>query len=443
MVVVIGLSLMALVWASSGASGHHTEVRTGAAGPVVWAQPLDAVGHRTATALVARPPIQVWSHGSWCWFADPRAVHVVGQYDETFVGWIDWSGHVIIGAYDPSFGVIGTHVVGSLFHDDHGSPAIFVEPDKRLTVFFSGHNGATMNYRTTLRPEDISAWGGLRHVRSRLPGGKGFTYPNPILLPAEGNTLYLFWRGADWSQDYATRTIDGRWSRARRLIAAPGQRPYVKVDSNGATTIALAYTNGHPRERITSIYYAAYRHGALWTAGGRRIAALSSAPISPAQGDLVYNGAAAGVSGWVWDVALGADQRPVIVYATFPSPRRHVYWYARWTGARWVSHLMAVAGPTISPGTLEADYSGGMTLDHSDPSVVYLSRQVRGFFRIERWSTQNGGATWQHFPLVSGRTDNVRPVVPRDWSGGSMGLLWLRGDYRSYTTYRTSVAFLR
>jgi hypothetical protein len=33
--------------------------------------------------------------------------------------------------------------------------------------------------------------------------------------------------------------------------------------------------------------------------------------------------------------------------------------------------------------------------------------------------------------------------VPRGWDRGPMSLLWLRGDYGSYTTYRTSVDYLR
>ena len=40
-------------------------------------------------------------------------------------------------------------------------------------------------------------------------------------------------------------------------------------------------------------------------------------------------------------------------------------------------------------------------------------------------------------------TENVRPVVPRGYTGGPMGLLWLRGVYGTYTDYRTSVAFSR
>ena len=68
----------------------------------------------------------------------------------------------------------------------------------------------------------------------------------------------------------------------------------------------------------------------------------------------------------------------------------------------------------------------------------------RGSPDIERWVTADGGARWRHVTVVAaGGTDNVRPVVPRGYTSGAMGLLWLRGDYRSYTTYRTSIAFLR
>jgi len=388
--------------------------------------------------------IRTWLHGSWCWFGDPRAVHVVGQYDQTFVGWVNWDGGITVGSYDARFGVRRTVTIGHLYHDDHGSPAIFVEPDNRLTVFFSGHNGANMYYRTTLRPEDIRSWGPVQQVRSSLPGTMGFTYPNPQLLPDEGNILYLFWRGSQWGIDYATRTIDGRWRPARHLIAAPGQRPYLKTASNGSDTIALAFTNGHPRERLTSVFYAQYRHGALWHADGRRIAPLRRAPIAPQRADLIYNGGRSGASSWVWDTAFARDGRPVVVYATFADVHNHRYWYARFDGRRWVSHFMTFAGPTISRRTIEQQYSGGLALDHSDPSVVFLSRKVRGHFQIERWRTGDGGAHWQHTVVVrTSGADDVRPVVPRNADGGPMGLLWLQGHYGSYTTYRTSIAYLR
>ena len=158
----------------------------------------------------------------------------------------------------------------------------------------------------------------------------------------------------------------------------------------------------------------------------------------------MYSGAKRHVSSWVWDVALDSRQQPVIVYATFPSVRNHAYWYARWNGQRWVSHFMTFAGPTISPGTIETEYSGGIALDHSDPSIVYLSRKVNGSFEIEKWDTANGGHTWHHSTIV--RTPgaaNVRPIVPRGDGTGLIKLLWLHGHYISYTAYRTSIAYLR
>jgi hypothetical protein len=401
---------------------------------------------RARPAAVAQPSIGSWGHGSWCWFQDPRAVYVSGQYNEVFLGWIDWSGDIVVAAYDPRFGVHSTHVVGHIYHDDHSAPSILVEPDKRLTVFWSGHNGARMLYRTTLRPEDISAWGPTQHVPHNVGAGNlGFTYSNPFLLPSEGNRLYLFWRGDNWSTDYATRTPAGHWSRARELIGVPGQRPYVKLDSDGRGEIVFAFTDGHPRNVVTSIFYAAYHNGALWTAGGRLIRKLGGRPIAPRQADVVYDARKTHVASWVWDVALDAQHRPVIVYATFPHGRRHhQYWYAHWTGTRWISHHLTDGGDTISPTTIEFEYSGGLALDHSDPSIVYLSKQVRGGWEIERWVTSDGGAHWHHTVVVPADGEqNVRPVVPRGYDHGPMSLLWLRGSYNTYTDYHTSIAYLR
>jgi hypothetical protein len=395
---------------------------------------LDTHGHTP-------PRIGILGQGAWSWFQAPVAVNAGEQ---TFAGWVDPRGKVVVASYDSRRRVRRRYVVGTVFPDDHSAPAILIEPRRRLTVFWSGHNGSAMYYRTTRLPEDIRYWGPVEQVFSAITGPDGFTYPSPVRLPGERNRLYLFWRGADYSTDYATRTARGRWSPARELISAPTQRPYVKVDSNGNDLIALAYTDGHPRERVTSLYYVAYKRGWLHGASGRRIARLGQGPIPAQQGDLIYDGVARGVSCWVWDVALDARGRPVVVYATFPVVDNHAYWYARWTGRRWVSHFMTFAGPSISPGTLEVQYSGGITLDHSDPSIVYLSRKVRGWFEIERWATVDGGAHWRHTTVVpSGGTDNVRPVVPREALEGPMALLWLRGHYDYYTTFGTWIAYLR
>ena len=52
--------------------------------------------------------------------------------------------------------------------------------------------------------------------------------------------------------------------------------------------------------------------------------------------------------------------------------------------------------------------------------------------------------TWRHYVVVpADGTDNVRPVVPRGSDQGAMRLLWLHGSYHTYTTYRTTIQYLR
>jgi hypothetical protein len=83
------------------------------------------------TLMAAAPALgQVVSFGpgSWCWFGDPRAVHVVGKFDQTFVGWLDQTGAVVVGSYDNRSGAVQSAVVGKLWHDDHGSPSLLVSP---------------------------------------------------------------------------------------------------------------------------------------------------------------------------------------------------------------------------------------------------------------------------------------------------------------------------
>jgi putative BNR repeat neuraminidase len=390
-------------------------------------------------------------HGSWSWFGDPRAVAVSSPVPHTFVGFIGWNGAITIAEYTPAqpgyyaiTPVVAEHVLGYEFHDDHSAPSILVDPSGQLTVFWSAHNGSRMEYRTSTKAGAIDSWGPIQDVPRNIPGGFGFTYPNPFVLSAEQNRAYLFFRGGDWSADYTTQLPGSPWTAPQRLIAVKGQRPYVKYDSNGSNTIAVAFTNGHPANVVSNVYYMDYHGGSLWTAAGARIERLGAGPVRPSAKELVYNAARGHARAWVWDVALSPSGAPVIVYATFPSPAYSKYWYAAWNGHGWVTSFLANAGPTISPGTIETQYSGGITLDHSDPSVVYLSRHVAGGWEIERWDTSDGGRQWHHGVVVpSDGTMNIRPVVPRGSSGGPISLLWLRGHYGTYTSYQTSVYYLR
>ena len=122
-------------------------------------------------------------------------------------------------------------------------------------------------------------------------------------------------------------------------------------------------------------------------------------------------------------------------------PRDHRYVYAGWNGRRWVRHSIVAAGGTIVRTGTQPFYSGGISLDHSDPRVVYLSRPVGRHHEIERWTTRDQGASWTHRAITARSTvDNLRPVAPRGHARRGVQLLWMRGDYPHYLHYRTRIA---
>jgi PKD repeat protein len=387
------------------------------------------------------PPI---GDGAWSWFGDPRAVTYTGVHSRTYAGWVDRDGDVMVSSFDHATRERVTAVLASrLNRDDHANPSIQVRPDGRLAVFYSRHVGPAMHYRVSSRPEDVTSWEAPQTVPVNTPGIRGYTYPNPIRLAAEGQT-YLFWRGGDYNPTFSVQA-DGSstWSPARNLILMPGERPYVKYASSGGDTIHVAYTNAHPNEfGDVNVYYARVRAGRIEGAGGQQVGTLA-APIAPADGDLVYDGVE---PAWVHDVAADSAGRPVILLASFPSANDHRYRYARWTGAAWEVHEITAAGGSFREDGGSPYYSGGLTLDHEDPSRVYLSRQVGpGSWRVETWTTADGGATWTSQPISSPATErNVRPVSPRGMAafGGDLSVLWMRGPYPNYVDYQTSIAAL-
>jgi hypothetical protein len=292
------------------------------------------------------------------------------------------------------------------------------------------------------RPEDISSWEPPQTIPTNTPGIRGYTYPNPVRLASESAT-YLFWRGGNYNPSFSVQA-DGSssWSAARTLISMPGERPYAKYASSGGDTIHVAYTDAHPNEYPSvNVYYARIRAGRIERAGGQEVGTLQ-APIAPGAGDLVYDGAE---PAWVHDVAADSAGLPVILLASFPSASDHRYRYARWTGTSWQVHEITAAGGSFRGDGGSPYYSGGLTLDHEDPSRVYLSRQVGAGWQVEAWTTADGGATWISQQVSAGTEKNVRPVSPRGMAGpfgGDLSAIWMRGPYDSYTTYRTSIVGL-
>jgi hypothetical protein len=389
------------------------------------------------------------ANGVWCWFADPRAVYYEGSARKTYTGWVNNRGDVEVSEYNHLNNSSSKSTLKSrLQYDDHANPSILMLRDGRLMVFYSAHLGDDMFYRISTRPEDISSWGPERKVPVNTSGDKGYTYPNPVQLTGENNLIYLFWRGGNFKPTFSTTSDTVNWSPARMLIGSNQARPYVKVVSNGVDKIHFAFTDGHPRDALNNnIYYFYYHRGAFYKANGTKIKDMSQLPLLPSEADKVYDGRTGPGRGWVWDIALDSMERPVIAYTSLPSITDHRYRYSRWDGKGWVSNEITNAGkwfPQTRSGAVEEEphYSGGMSLDHNNPSVIYLSKPVNGVFEIQRWVTSDLGKSWTSSQITRASTrNNVRPFAVRGYKQGELSLLWMYGDYITYTNYNMGLKY--
>jgi hypothetical protein len=112
---------------------------------------------------------------------------------------------------------------------------------------------------------------------------------------------------------------------------------------------------------------------------------------------------------------------------------------------------MGYAGTRLYAG--EDDYTGLAAIDPQDPEVVVISTNAdpvtgvplvskadgKRHWELFRGRTEDGGAKWKWEAITRDSTrDHLRPVIPSN-PGGKRIVLWLAGDFTSYTNYRLNV----
>ena len=392
----------------------------------------------------------VTNNGAYCWYQDPRAIYHKGSFEKTYLGFIDNSGTVRVWSYNHENEETEQSTLHDrLEYDDHDAPSLFVRNDGRIIAFYSRHTtDRFLFYRTTAVYENAANWD--REVTLTLP--ENVTYSHAFHLSNENRT-YLFTRCVAWHPTMLRSDDNGAtWGSTEQFVGGGGARPYAKFVSDAESRIHLSFTDGHPRDEPTnSIYYAYYENGQLHRADGTVIKDEDHLPLEPYEAEKVYDGRTEGKA-WIWDIALDAQKRPVLVFAVFPDDNNHHYYYARWTGTEWFMNDLVNAGrwfPQTPGGATEREpnYSPGISLDHGDPSIVYMSRFIDGQCEIEQWTTADGGDTWDTLAITSGSSKrNVRPIVawPRPYGTEKPAkkvLFWMYGDYVHYTDYSTGIKY--
>jgi hypothetical protein len=294
-------------------------------------------------------------------------------------------------------------------------------------------------YRVATHRHSVAAWGPTHILPVNAPGRLGFTYPNPVRLP--GGRIWLSWRGGGWLPTYSIYK-GGNWAPARELIAGPhGQRPYAKYagGSRDDGIVHIAFTETIPAESKTHVHYLRYRFGkGFFRADGRRAGGLRALPLTGDDGDLVHPYNKLGRS-WVMDVADDGTGKAVIVFSVGFARKHQSFRYARWTGKKWLDRKITSAYAGERHGRKAGMFqTGGIVLDHRDPSIVYLTRVVKNRGVVEMWQTPDGGVTWKRVRRLSPRGQNCfRPAAPVD--GRAQAVLYVCGRQSHWQHYATSI----
>jgi hypothetical protein len=441
------------------------------------------------TAKTARASTTISPGGSWCWFNGPIVVDYNGTQNHRYLGYSAPDGSVIVSQQDLATGVVTTFNLHSAFgipgggvgtSNDHSSPGIAVRPDGRLIVFYAQQQGSALYYRISTNPEDVTAWGSEQTIGT---AGTIATYPRPHYI---GSRLFLVhscspgWRVVYSDDNGATWSNPQLW-----LSSYPNPGGYTQTRVNAAQTRMDFIYSMHPNSSgsgyatLSDMYHGYFDGTTFFATDGTSLGTLAGLPtvsnpnvatqtggITLASLKKVYDYTTNGLC-WAWDVALGPDGNPVCVFSSYPNAvigdtwtggqaahfDDHRYNYYRWNGTAWVGAQITAAGGRITDapappasGFQEYQYSGGVALSQTDPTVVYLSRRVAPSlqFEIERWVTTDGyGSAWTSSPITvesDQLTKNLRPATPHNPTAGAPEAVWMQGAYIDYTNFATVIA---
>jgi hypothetical protein len=435
-------------------------------GLALMASALATGGSALAANHVAAPLITVTDNGAWSWFEDERAIIdqatgklVVGTIaNGAGFGGTATSGDVEVASVDLTTHARTNFVLRDAFQaDDHNSPALYVRPDGRYVAMYATHGSDNFSrWRVSTNAGDATAW----DAEQTIDNTAGATYSNLHYLPNDNGgagRLYNFVRSVGFDPNILVSSDQGStWSIGGRLLTegTSSDRPYLRYFSDGVR-IHFMTTNRHPRDFNNSVYHGYVQDGKLYNSAGVEVDAnlFDAAAVAPSALTTVFaaNTVVDGASmqrGWTVDTAIDGTGRPVGVSQARAggSDLDHRYFYSRWDGAQWQVQPMGYAGSYLYAA--ENDYTGLVAIDPSDVNTVYLSSEVhpatqaqligadgQRHYELFRGQTQDGGATWAWTPITFNSTvDNLRPHVPK-WNEDNLALVWLRGDYATYTSY--------
>lgn len=361
-------------------------------------------------------------------------VHTVGAayYNgKTYFGYPTTNGEIRVSSYDHTTHAVVTSpaIKTGLTGDIHNAPSVLVRSsDHKIVVAFAQQQDTHIYVAISTNAEDVSAWGAATDLDATL-GGTSYTYANLFQLSGESGKIYLFYRDMQGVSPtthalcYSTSTDGGATWSAQTSIYHPtaGTSSYWSIDSDSSARIDFCVSDGTASLGDTaSLYHFYYSATHFFKSDGTQI--TDSLPLGPSSLTKVSDGATDGSVRVPYAVASSG---PHVVWAAADpagwAANPELYLYAVYSGGWSVNEI-------TGQGAIPNDdlYEGGLTLDRSDPTKVFLAK-TSGVYQMYLYETPDGGDTWSSTQLTfDSDWPNFHPISPRDAVSG-LRALWGQG----------------
>jgi len=357
----------------------------------------------------------------------PAAIHYKGKYDRTYIAYHDVNANPKIFYYDHKEKYFSEPVkvgeTGITWDDDHGAPAIAIDKNGYIHIFYGSHSTPLL-YQRSIYPEDIRYWTKPAVIDNIT------TYP--LVFVTNDNKIFVFYRGVDKSPFNSSQLVavekfvystDGgnSWSSPKTLINFGGCREprslfYGGLDCgiyhigvalgnekiNQSIHIAWSYYDEKPTLSDygkvlfgfgygirRNVYYAVSRDGGVtWTTSNGRVLNL---PITIDEAEKVYDSGLNFTHGY--DLKLDEKNNPYILFIS-----NLTYKIAKFSPERgWEISEITISDEYGGSGYQNWD-TGALDVVNSSYIEAYLivgGEPKRRGGELQRWASYNGGKTWE------------------------------------------------
>lgn len=293
----------------------------------------------------------------------------------------------------------------SLRLDAHGAPALYFDAAGYAHAFFGGHNTA-MQHRRSSAPGSVSSWTSLASP------GTG-TYPQ--VLDQSGDDVLLLYRrlGSDWVYRHSADDAATFGPEVAVLDADAGAQWYASAFAGAGDRVHLAFSwldmdliNAGSLFVRRNLYYASREPTGAWRGADGTVLSL---PITLAEADAHCRIVDAG-SLFVNEMSVRETDAgdPVLLYllGEGSGPGAYTWMFKRYQAGAWTSsvpitttdhYFDAAAFQSTGPASYEAFL---VTKDSDARGSLDWDYRGRGG-RIERWTSDDGGSSWQFAERVS------------------------------------------